>query len=80
MISKTSIRPTAHYLIFHSDVKWDLVVKTVLSPTKTRLNKRHGKRRFSYIKVFKKFVIEVHAEIGPIEETIWVINAFRMRR
>ena len=80
MIGKASIRPTAHYLMFHSDVEWELVVKTVLSPTKTRPNKRHGKNRFTYIRVSKKFVIEVHAEIDPVEQTIWIINAFRMKR
>ena len=79
-IGKISIRPTKHYILHHLDVEWDLVIKTILSPTKTRLNKRHGKNRFTYIKKFKKFVIELHVEKDPIENIIWVINAFKIRR
>jgi len=79
-IGKISIRPTKHYQIHHSDVEWDLVIAAILSPTKTRQNKRHGKNRFTYIRRYKEFTIEIHAERDPIEEIIWVINAFKMRR
>lgn len=79
-IGKTSIRPTFHYLTFHSDVEWDLVVKTVLSPTKTHENKRYGKNRVTYIKASEKQIIEIHAERDEINQIIWVINAFRMER
>ena len=79
-IGKTSIRPTKHYLVEHSDVEWDLVVMTLLSPTKTHPNKRLGKDRFTYIKRFKKFIIEVHTKNDYLENKIWVINAFKVRR
>lgn len=79
-ISKISIRPTKHYLLEHVDVSWDLVIKTILSPSKSRLNKRKGKDRFTYIKYFKDFVIEVHVKKNQVENTIWVINAFKMGR
>lgn len=75
-----SIRPTKHYLLEHSDVSWDLVIKAILSPSKSRLNKRKGKDRFTYIKYFKGFVIEVHVKQDQVENTIWVINAFKMGR
>ncbi|MBI2499794.1 hypothetical protein HYV88_06120 [Candidatus Woesearchaeota archaeon] len=81
IIGKISIKPTEHYLKYHSaEVRWDLVVKTILSPTKCRLNKRRGKNRFTYIKRFKKYVIELHVEKDPIEEIVWVINAFKIWR
>ena len=80
VITKLNIRPTKHYLLYHTDVSWDLVIRTILSPTKSRLNKRKGKDRFTYIKYFKDFVIEVHIKIDQIENIIWVINAFKMRR
>jgi len=79
-IGKTSIRPTGHYLTEHSDVEWDLVVTTILSPTKTHPNKRLGKDRFTYVKRFKKFVIEVHTKNDDIDCKIWVINAFKVKR
>lgn len=79
-IGKISIRPTKHFHLYHSDVEWDLVIGTILSPTKTRQNKRHGKNRFTYIKRFKKYVIEVHIERDFIEDIIWVINAFKVWR
>ena len=79
-IGKISIRPTEHYLLYHSDVNWDLVIKTVLSPDKSRPNKRLGKNRFTYIKYFKDFIIEIHAKKDSIENLIWVINAFKARR
>jgi hypothetical protein len=79
-IRKIDIRPTQHYLLYHSDVEWDLIVATILSPAKTRPNKRYGKERFTYLKRFRKFVIEVHVERDPVENTIWVINAFKIRR
>lgn len=79
-IGKISIKPTQHYLIYHADVRWDLVIKTVLSPTKTRTNKRKSKDRFTYIKYFKEFVIELHVKKDMGEEIIWVINAFKMER
>ncbi len=79
-IGKISIRPTSHYLLDHSDVDWDLVVMTILSPTKTHPNKRLGKDRFTYVKRFKKFVIEVHTKNDNITDKIWVINAFKAAR
>ena len=57
-----------------------IVITTVLSPTKTHPNKNLGKDRFTYIKKFKKFVIEVHTKNDYLNEIIWVINAFKMRR
>ena len=80
IIGKISIRPTKHYQLYHSDVEWDLVVTAILSPTKTHPNKRLGKDRFTYIKMFKKFVIKVHTKNDEINEIIWVINAFKNRR
>lgn len=80
IIGKISIRPTKHYQLYHSDVEWDLVVTAILSPTKTHPNKRLGKDRFTYIKRFKKFVIEVHTKNDEVNEKIWVINAFKTWR
>lgn len=79
-IGKISIRPTRHYLIHHSDVDWDLIIKTILSPDKTKPSKRHGKNRFTYIKIFKKFAIELHTERDYTDDIIWVINAFKIQR
>jgi hypothetical protein len=79
-IGKISIRPTKHYLLEHANMEWDLVIRTILSPTKTRLNKRLGKDRFTYIKIFKKFVLEVHTKNDEINGMIWAINAFKVRR
>lgn len=79
-IGKIRIRPTNHYLTEHSDVSWDLVITTILSPHKVHPNKQHGKRRLTYIKKFKTYIIEVHAEKDPIEPIIWVINAFKVKR
>ena len=79
-IGKISIRPTKHYVQEHADVEWDLVVTTILSPTKTHPNKRSGNDRFTYVKRFKKFVIEVHTKNDQFEENIWVINAFKTMR
>ena len=75
-IGKGSIRPTGHYILEHSDVSWDLIVKTILSPVKIHL----GKDRFTYIKKFKKFVIEAHTKNDEMENEIWVINAFKIER
>ncbi|MBU2634413.1 MAG: hypothetical protein KJ674_04150 [Nanoarchaeota archaeon] len=80
IVTKISIRPTKHYFLYHADVSWDLVIKTILSPTKSKLNKRKGKDRFTYIRYFKDFVIEVHVKKDTIENIIWVINAFKMGR
>ncbi len=80
VIGKISIKPTDHYLLYHADVSWDLVIKTILSPTKTRINKRKGKDRYTYIKYFKEFTIELHVKKDLIEDIIWVINAFKMER
>jgi len=80
IIGKISIKPTDHYDLYHSDVGWHLVIKTILSPSKVHPNKRHGKQRYTYIKRFKKYVIEVHTEKDPIEDIIWVINAFKIGR
>ena len=79
-IGKVSIRPTRHYLLDHSDVDWDLVVMTVLSPTKTHSNKRLGKDRFTYVKRFKQYIVEVHTKNDFINDKIWVINAFKVAR
>lgn len=80
IVSKINIGPTKHYLLYHADVEWDLVIKTILSPTKSRLNKRMGKDRFTYTKYFKDYVIEIHVKKDPIENIIWIINAFKMGR
>ena len=80
IVSKINIRPTKHYLLYHADVEWDLVIKTILSPTKSRPNKRKGKDRFTYIKYFKDYVVEIHVKKDLIENIIWVINAFKMGR
>ena len=56
------------------------MIRTILSPDKTSLNKRKGKDRFTYIKYFKKHVIEIHVKIDKINNEIWVINAFKMGR
>ncbi|MFH0837257.1 MAG: hypothetical protein V1870_03960 [Candidatus Aenigmatarchaeota archaeon] len=72
------IRPTQHYLENHSDVDWEFVVRTVLSPDKTRLEKIQN--RYTYVKRFKKYVIELHVEHNDKEMTIWIINAFKMER
>lgn len=77
-IGKISIIPTNHYLEYHSDVDWCLVILTILSPDKTHPNKRHGKNRFTYIKRFRKYIIEVHIEKDNVESKIYVINAFQM--
>ena len=79
-IAKINIKPSKHLLENHSDVSWDLAIRAVLSPDKTRLNKRKGKDRFTYVKYFKEFTIEVHTKNDMIESIIWVINAFKMRR
>ena len=80
IISKINIRPTKHYLLYHADVEWDLVIKTILSPARSRPNKRMGKDRFTYIKYFKDYVVEIHVKKDSIENIIWVINAFKMGR
>lgn len=80
IIGKTSIRPTKHYLLYHSDVDWELVIKAILSPTKTHPNTRHGKNRWTYIKASQNYIVEVHVEKDPVESIIWVINAFRIER
>ena len=72
------VRPTEHYLKYHSDVDWELVVRTVLSPDKIR--KEKIKNRYTYIKRFEKFAIEIHCEYSVEELTVWVINAFKMDR
>ena len=79
-IGRISIKPTKHYLLEHSDVSWELVIKTILSPNTSRVNKRKGKDRFTYIKYFKEFMIEVHVKKDDQEELIWVINAFKHGR
>ena len=50
-IGKISIQPTKHYLRDHSDVDWILVIKAILSPTKIHQNKRHGKNRWTYMRL-----------------------------
>lgn len=79
-IGKINIRPTKHFLKEHIDVEWDLVVTTILSPSNTHPNKRQGKDRFTYIRKFKKYIIEVHTKNDLAEGKIWVINAFKTRR
>lgn len=73
-----SIKPTNHYLKYHSDVDWELVIKTILSPDKTRKEAKAG--RYTYVKRFTKFVVEVHCEFDETEMIIWIINAFSMER
>lgn len=72
------VRPTPHYMEFHSDVDWELVIRTALSPDKTRKERIHN--RYTYVKRFRKFVIEIHAEYDEKELTLWIINAFKMMR
>ena len=79
-VGKINIRPTKHYLLYHADVPWDQVIATILSPSKTHPNERLGKDRYTYIKYHKKSVIEIHVKIDSIENMIWVINAFRIKR
>lgn len=74
-----NIKPTVHYLTFHQDVSWDLVILVILSPTKVFPNKRRGKNRYTYIKYFKKYSVEVHVEID-VNRYVWVINAFKNAR
>ena len=80
IVGKINIKPTDHYQKYHLDVPWDMVITTILSPTKVNLNKRHGKNRFTYTKKFKKYMIEIHVEKDDIENIIWVINAFKTWR
>jgi len=80
IIGKTSIKPTKHYQCYHADVPWDLVIKAILTPTKTHLNKRRGKDRFTYIKRYKKYLVEIHTKKDQANNIVWVINAFQTRR
>ena len=80
VIGKISIKPTEHYMLYKDDVSSDLVFKTILSPTKSRINKRKGKDRYTYIKFFKEYTIELHVKKEMVEDIIWVINAFKMER
>jgi len=77
ILGKTNIRPTAHYLFFHRDVEWSIVLTAILSPTKTKKDRRYGKDRPTYIKHFKEYSIKVHARFDMIKSTLWVINAFK---
>ena len=77
-VGKNVIRPTKHYLKKHSDVPWDLVVLTILSPTRALKNKRAGKDRFTHIRKFKDYIIKVHVKIDH-NQNVWVINAFKSR-
>ena len=70
------LRPTDHYTKYHSDVDWELVARTVLSPNKVRRERMQN--RYTYMKRFRKFVVEVHAEYSEEELAIYVINAFKM--
>ncbi|MBU2589440.1 MAG: hypothetical protein KKA65_04820 [Nanoarchaeota archaeon] len=79
-VGKVSIKPTNHYLIYHQDVEWCLVLITILSPTKTLKNLRYGKDRFTYIKQFKKYLIKVHTKFDEIEQIMYVINAFKTKK
>jgi hypothetical protein len=72
-IGKISIRPTTHYLKYHSDVEWVFVIATILSPSKTQPNRMRGRDRFTYNKEYKKFIIETHTK----NDAIRVINTFR---
>ncbi len=80
IVGKTNIRPTKHYLLEHLDVEWDLVVLTILSPTKTHPNRRLGKDRFTYLKKFREFIIEVHTKNDEVNNVLWIINAFKIGR
>ncbi|MFH1072367.1 MAG: hypothetical protein V1743_02975 [Nanoarchaeota archaeon] len=79
-IGKVSIKPTRHYLEEHAEVEWDMVISTILSPSKTHPNLRLGKDRFTYIKKFKKYMIEVHTRNDELTGTVWIINAFKIMR
>lgn len=76
--SKRSIRPTVHYLKYHSDVDWELVVLTLLSPTKTQ--KQRIANRYEVVRAFKKKVVTLHVERDDKQNAIWVINAFVRNR
>jgi len=80
IVGKTSIKPTRHYQRFHADVSWDIVIEAILTPTKTHPNKRRGKDRFTYIKIYKKYLVEIHTKNDGVNNIIWVINAFQTRR
>ncbi len=71
--------PTKHYEERHSDVEWELVLATLLTPTRWRPNRRRGKGRYTYEKEFDGFAVEVHIKI-EVDGTAWVINAFKNRR
>jgi len=77
-IGKTNLIPTQHYIEFHSDVEWNLVFQTMVSPTKIFPNKRRGKNRYTYIKIYKKFIIELHVEYSKNKDEVYIINAFMM--
>ena len=62
-------------MTYHSDIGWDLVIQTILSPSKVLADKRYGKDRITYIKVTKNRMIKVHTKKDECEGTIWVINA-----
>jgi len=79
-VGKVSIRSTNHYLIYHQDVEWCLVLITILSPTKTLKDARYGKDRLTYIKQFKKYFIKIHVKYDRNEQKIYVINAFKTRK
>ncbi len=80
IIGKITIRPTQHYLQYHTDVEWDIVVEAIVSPTKTQPNKRRGKDRFTYIKRMQKWIVEIHTKNDEVNSVIWVINAFKKKR
>jgi len=76
---KRTVRPTRHYIENHSDVDWDAVLLTVLSPTWTHQNPRYGKDRHTFLRTTRNSTIEVHVKIDN-EGNVWVINAFRGER
>lgn len=69
-------RPTPHYWKFHSDVGWELVLKTVMSPDKIR--KSRVANRYLYFKKFKKWYVRVDLEYK--NGMAFVINAFKKPR
>jgi hypothetical protein len=76
---RSSVRPTHHFLEHHADVEWELVVLTIVCPTRWYPTPRIGKNRYTFIRIAKKHIIEIHASIDG-DGNAWVINAFKKER
>jgi hypothetical protein len=73
---KSTVRPTLHYLMHHTDVPWELVELAVMCPTRAHPNPHYGKGRYTFLRKTKRGTIEIHAKVED-DGTVWVINAFR---